>query len=210
MKNLFRSRDFTHLQYNAGFNDTVGFHATHSQDVFMNEHNMRIGVFGGLQKILHSFKATELNGGISVIHDSLPFALKLLYSYRTNAFDKGESTEALPDGSYPSFKTSLMLESLKYWQSCFTRFNAELGVPSTSSAFLKSTFELSTSRTFVDNKLKLSYDLYAGMIKPFTGEKVPLNDRFFLMNEYGFSKLSQEVPASQAACNLLIYHRCFI
>lgn len=171
---------------------------------------MRFGIFGGLQKIFHSFKATELNGGISFEHDSLPFSLKLLYSYRTNAFDKGPSTQALADGMYPSYKTSLILESLKYWKSCFTRFYAEVGVPSVTSAFIKSTFELSTAHIFLEDKFKLSYDLYAGMVKPFSGENIPLNDRFFLMNEYGFTNLSLNIPSSQAARNLFPYCRCFI
>eukprot|EP00826_Nyctotherus_ovalis_P014814 TRINITY_DN1415_c0_g6_i1.p1 TRINITY_DN1415_c0_g6~~TRINITY_DN1415_c0_g6_i1.p1 ORF type:complete len:188 (+),score=52.38 TRINITY_DN1415_c0_g6_i1:322-885(+) len=175
----------------------MSYSFTHSQEVEADRKKMRVGLFTSIDLSYFKFHSREVNTGLSLDHENLPFSLKLLHSYRTNMFDKHASLEAFKDELMPSSKFSVMLESIKHWKSSMLQLSAELGVPSGAPNFLKGSFSFFAYKMLWNNRFKVGYDFAAGLIKTLssTSARTHTNDRFFLGNEYGFSHLSHSSPS---------------
>ena len=203
---MLRLNDFTELQYQRQFPGVSGYDIQHKQEFDIGKHKMRMGINKQVENSSNKYHSTERKIGFSLEHDSIPAIMKLIYSIRSNKFDKYASIEAFKNDLLSTSKTSFILETINYWERSFLRTISELGIPHNASMFLKQTIEAATYCPLFNDKCRISYNLTAGMIKPLTNNKprIDINDRFFLNKEYGFNHVSQTTPSSYLPCNCFI------
>ncbi len=165
---------------------------------------MRVGLTGGIEKTAAKFESQEINAGFNFEHESVPVTFKVMRAYRTNRFDKYASLEALKNELMPSHKLSFIAEHANTWENMKIGTWAEFGIPSAASNFIKVGGNLGTYYPFWNNRFRIGYDFTAGFVKALSlkNSYVPLHDRFFLWNEYGYNYVSHTEPAVRPFPNL--------
>ena len=180
------------------------------QKLTIGQRQVAIGISAAIDKSFSKFASSEHRGGVSFQDEAFPYlTFKLERCYRSNHFDRFASLEAFKNELIPSYKSSIMVDFVKRWKNMYLTGFSELGIPNSAPNFIKLGANLYTQSFWYDNRFKLSWEIFGGLVKPFFGAPnyVHINDRFFLANEYGFAYISHTEPAIKQCKHITLLNR---
>ena len=205
LRNVFRPRDFTEFKYLLGYDHLTSYDFEHRQELTFNNRVMHLGALASLDKSSGKFESQQISTGFTFDHEYVPLVFKLVHSYRTNLLDKHASMEAYKNEIIPSRKVSFIAEYMKNWNNALFGTAAEFGIPNNSPNFVRLNTNFYAHHFFSENRFKIGYDFTGGVVFPLTttdNKYIHINDRFFLLNEYGFEYTSHTEPSARPIPNL--------
>jgi hypothetical protein len=173
----------------------------HSQQCLLFQKMFNFYIEFNMVTNLMKFLSKEKKFSLTLNKENSPFSFKLEQTLRKNIFDEFSCLQFQRDSILESFKSAFLIEWQTRKENLFSSANLELSCSEKGVKIVKLSTMSAFKLNLIKDKFRLVSDITGGVLVSKLAHEIPLNDRFFLYNEYGFNFMGHSEKSEK--CNLI-------